>query len=70
MLINQFKVLTNEIPETIEKILYEMQALAVNGKQHWSGVVFNNINNIKRFFTEQGFNVSVDKFHVLTISWE
>lgn len=70
MLIDQFKVLTNEIPETIEKILYEMQALAVNGKQRWSGVVFNNLNNIKRFFIEQGFNVSVDKFHVLTISWE
>ncbi|MBO7693526.1 MAG: hypothetical protein J6T10_12920 [Methanobrevibacter sp.] len=50
--------------------MYEMQALAVKGKQHWSGVVFNNLNNIKRFFIEQGFNVSIDKFHVLTISWE
>jgi len=70
MLIDQFRVLTNETPDTIERILYEMQTLAVKGRQHWSGVVFNNINNIKRFFIEQGFNVSVDKFHVLTISWE
>ena len=70
MLIDQFRVLTNETPDTIERILYEMQALAVKGKQRWSGVVFNNLNNIKRFFIEQGFNVSVDKFHVLTISWE
>lgn len=70
MLIDQFRVLTNETPDTIERILYEMQALAVKGKQHWSGVVFNNLNNIKRFFIEQGFNVSIDKFHVLTISWE
>ena len=67
MLIDQFRVLTNETPDTIERILYEMQALAVKGKQRWSGVVFNNF---KRFFIEQGFNVSIDKFHVLTISWE
>ena len=79
MLVDQIRIITDQIPDTIEKIIYEIQALAANGKRSWSKVVFDNRYEIQKYFTNEGFTVipalSKDKFPkfppdpILTISW-
>ena len=46
MLIDQIKVLMHEIPGRIEKIIYEIQALAANGQHCWSKAVHSGEEEI------------------------
>lgn len=70
MLVDQIKMLSNRVPDTIEKILYEIQALAANGWHSWTKSVYSNQEEIIKYFTEEGFDVKWDKeSSVMTISW-
>jgi hypothetical protein len=74
MLVDQIRILTNEIPGKIEKIIYEIQFLAVSGIHHFESVVFSGEEEIVKYFTEEGFTVKTHKDidsggTVITISW-
>lgn len=70
MLIDSIKILSNTIPNTIEKIIYEIQALAVNGWHSWMKSVFSNEEEIVKYFTQEGFSVNWNKeTNIITISW-
>ena len=70
MLIDQIKVLMYEIPGRIEKIIYEIQALAVNGQHCWAKAVHSGEEEIIEYFKGEGFKVIYDEeFSVITIYW-
>lgn len=61
MLIDQIRVLTHEIPGRIEKIIYEIQALAVNGRHCWCEQVLSGEEEIIKYFKKEGFEVYYDE---------
>jgi hypothetical protein len=70
MLIDQIKLLSNTTPGIIEKIIYEIQALAANGWHSWTKSVFSNEEEIIKYFTDEGFSVNWDEDSgVMTIYW-
>lgn len=70
MLIDQIKVLMHEIPGRIEKIIYEIQALAANGQHCWSKAVHSGEEEIIEYFKSEGFKVIYnEEFSVITIYW-
>lgn len=81
MLIDQIRIITDQIPDTIEKIIYEIQAYACNGVRSWQTACKNHETSKKivDYFTKEGFTVETldtgpdDKFFpdstVITISW-
>ena len=74
MLVDQIKILANKIPGRIEKIIYEIQARAVDGLHSWNSIVFSGKDEIVKYFTEEGFDVKVRKDlysdgTLIAISW-
>lgn len=81
MLIDQIRTLTNQTPDIIERIIYEIQVCACRGTHSWKIACKSHENSKKivNYFTKEEFTVETldkgpdDKFFpdstVITISW-
>ena len=81
MLVDQIRIITDQIPDTIERIIYEIQVCACRGVRSWKIACrgHENSKKIVDYFTKEGFAVETldkgpdDKFFpdstVITISW-